>query len=207
MQNIKKPWQHFTSRANETHNPAHPGGDWYWACWNYFRLSILSNSKKMASPSVPSISRVETSSESSSDSTSTTTSTVSEHSKTSNIINRYSCSVERGLYWVPYGFRWFDLDWIIMLYRITHKLASIPTATYIAPSTRNTQHYILPYARTHVFKTSFFPSTIKIWNNLQPVITNSTTIPQLRQALQSTPTSGRRGAPCSAGSEWTPHAY
>ena len=110
MQNIKKPWQHFTSRANETHNPAHPGGDWYWACWNYFPLSILSNSKKMASPSVPSISRVETSSESSSDSTSTTTSTVSEHSKTSNIINRYSCSVERGLYWVPYGFRWFDLD-------------------------------------------------------------------------------------------------
>ena len=64
----------------------------------------------MASPSVPSISRVETSSESSSDTTSTTTSTVSEHSKTSNIINRYSCSVERGLYWVPYGFRWFDLD-------------------------------------------------------------------------------------------------
>ena len=100
---------------------------------------------------------------------------------------------------------------IIMLYRITHKLASIPTATYIAPCIRNTQHYILPYARTHVFKTSFFPSTIQIWNNLQPVITNSTTIPQLRQALQSTPTSGRRGAPCSAGSvagsEWTPHAY
>ena len=96
---------------------------------------------------------------------------------------------------------------IIMLYRITHKLASIPTATYIAPCIRNTQHYILPYTRTHVFKTSFFPSTIKIWNNLQPVITNSTTIPQLRQALQSTPTSGRRGAPCSAGSEWTPHAY
>ena len=58
---------------------------------------------------------------------------------------------------------------IIMLYRITHKLASIPTATYIAPCIRNTQHYILPYARTHVFKTSFFPSTIKIWNNLQPV--------------------------------------
>ena len=83
----------------------------------------------------------------------------------------------------------------------------IPTATYIAPSTRNTQHYILPYARTHVFKTSFFPRTIKIWNNLQPVITNSTTIPQLRQALQSTPTSGRRGAKRSAEAALTPHAY
>ena len=54
----------------------------------------------MASPSVPSISRLETSSESSSDSTSTTTSTASEHSKT-NIINRYSCNVERVLYWYP----------------------------------------------------------------------------------------------------------
>ena len=80
---------------------------------------------------------------------------------------------------------------IIMLYRITHQLAIIPTATYITSSTRNTQHYILPYARTQVFKTYFFPSTITIWNNLQPVITNSTTIPQLGQALQSTPTSGR----------------
>ena len=87
---------------------------------------------------------------------------------------------------------------IIMLYRIRHQLASIPTATYIRPSTRNTQHYILPYARTLVFQTSFFPSTIKIWNNLQPVITNSTTIPRLRKALQSTPTSGRRGAKLSA---------
>ena len=37
---------------------------------------------------------------------------------------------------------------IVMLYTITHQLASIPTATYITPSTRNTQHYILPYART-----------------------------------------------------------
>ena len=54
----------------------------------------------MASPSVPSISRLETSSESSSDSTSTTTSTASEHSKT-NMINRYCCSVERVLYWYP----------------------------------------------------------------------------------------------------------
>ena len=63
---------------------------------------------------------------------------------------------------------------IIMLYRIRHQLANIPTATYIRPSTRNTQHYILPYARTLVFQTSFFPSTIKMWNNRQPVITNST---------------------------------
>ena len=89
----------------------------------------------------------------------------------------------------------------IMLYRIRHQLANIPTTTYITPATRNTQHYNLPYARTDVYKSSFFPSTIKLWNNLQPAIINSTTIPQLRQALQSTPTSGthgRRGATLSA---------
>ena len=88
---------------------------------------------------------------------------------------------------------------IIMLYRIRHQLANIPTTTYITPATGNTQHYNLPYARTNVYKSSFFPSTIKLWNNLQPAIINSTTIPQLRQALQSTPTSCRRGA--------TPHTY
>ena len=49
--------------------------------------------------------------------------------------------------------------------------------------------------------------TINIWNNLQPVITNSTTIPQLGQALQSTPSSGRRGAKRSAEAALTPHAY
>ena len=87
---------------------------------------------------------------------------------------------------------------IIMLYRIRHQLANIPATTYITPVTRNTQHYILPYARTNVFKSSFFPSTIKLWNNLQPAVINSTTVPQLRQALQSTPTSGRRGKTLSA---------
>ena len=85
---------------------------------------------------------------------------------------------------------------IIMLYRIRHQLANVPTTNYITPATRNTQHYNLPYARTD--KSSFFPSTIKLWNNLQPAIINSTTIPQLRQALQSTTTSGRRGATLSA---------
>ena len=72
---------------------------------------------------------------------------------------------------------------IVMLYRIRHQLANIPTTTYITPATRNTQHYILPYARTDVYKSYFFPSTVKLWNNLQPAIINSTTIPQLRQAL------------------------
>ena len=87
---------------------------------------------------------------------------------------------------------------IIMLYRIRHQLANVPTTNYITPATRNTQHYNLPYARTEVYKSSFFPSTIKLWNNLQPAIINSTTIPQLRQGLQSTTTSGRRGATLSA---------
>ena len=89
---------------------------------------------------------------------------------------------------------------IIMLYTITHKLASIPTA----PSTRNTQPTLHPALCPHTcIQNIFLPKH----HNLQPVITNSTTIPQLRQALQSTPTSGRRGAKCSAEAALTPHAY
>ena len=76
---------------------------------------------------------------------------------------------------------------IIMLYRIRHQLASIPTATYIRPSTRNTQHYILPYARTLVFQTSFFPSTIKIWNNLQPGVERSSSVVECRTRNREIP--------------------
>ena len=64
---------------------------------------------------------------------------------------------------------------IIMLYKITHQLANIPTATYITviPSTRTTQHHILAYACTRVLKTYVFPSTINIWNNHQRVISTA----------------------------------
>ena len=110
MQNIKKPCREpYISRERDPQSGA-SGGRLVLGVLELLSTINIVELKKMASPSVPSVSRVETSSESSSDSTSTTTSTVSEHSKTSNIINRYSCSVERGLYWVPYGFRWFDLD-------------------------------------------------------------------------------------------------
>ena len=106
MQNIKKPCREpYISRERDPQSGA-SGGRLVLGVLELLSTINIVELKKMASPSVPSVSRVETSSESSSDSTST----VSEHSKTSNIINRYSCSVERGLYWVPYGFRWFDLD-------------------------------------------------------------------------------------------------
>ena len=117
---------------------------------------------------------------------------------------------------------------IIMLYRIRHQLANVPTTNYITPATRNTQHYNLPYARTEVYKSSFFPSTIKLWNNLQPAIINSTyhnldkhcnphqhpvgvgqhcqlrlgghlTLTNITQKQHTnTPTAGRRGATLSA---------
>ena len=82
------------------------------------------------------------------------------------------------------------------------KKVKFEPCTYITPSTRNTQ-YILPYARTLVFQTTLFPSTINTWNNIQPVITNSTTIPQLRLViiifgvvpLRGFPV-GRRGIGC-----------
>ena len=90
---------------------------------------------------------------------------------------------------------------IIMLYRIRHQLANIPTTTYMIHHTSHPEYSTLqPAICPHrCIQIILLPKHhIKLRNNLQPAIINSTTIPQLRQALQSTPTSGRRGATLSA---------
>ena len=53
---------------------------------------------------------------------------------------------------------------------------------------QNNTNYIIPFACTLVNKKSIFPRTIIVWNTLQHAITNSTNVPQLKQALLSTPT-------------------
>ena len=54
----------------------------------------------------------------------------------------------------------------VMLYRIVNHQVAIRTEDYLIPSTApskgHTNKFLLPYARTQVFKYSFFPSAIKI---------------------------------------------
>jgi hypothetical protein len=57
-----------------------------------------------------------------------------------------------------------------MMYRIINGLVAIeppPFMHHLGAATRGQQHkYIVPYSRTTVHKESFFPSTIRLWNQL-----------------------------------------
>ena len=58
----------------------------------------------------------------------------------------------------------------IMLYKIINNLIRIPAnqfLTSVSSSTRN-HRYTLPYLRTNADLFSFFPISIRIWNNLKP---------------------------------------
>jgi len=69
-----------------------------------------------------------------------------------------------------------------MFYRIQHNMVSISPADYLAPvqssRSRRSGHdhmYQVPYARTDVYKYSFFPATVRMWNVLPaPVIQSGT---------------------------------
>ena len=61
---------------------------------------------------------------------------------------------------------------VTMLYRIIHQVVAIPVQLYIIPrgvasTTRgHCQRYQLSYSRLQCHQQSFFPSTIRIWNEL-----------------------------------------
>ena len=76
-----------------------------------------------------------------------------------------------------------DLNWnslcnrrqtsrLSLLYKILHNLVDVTLPSYIVPSTVFTighdQKFILPQSRIDTYKFSFFPNSIRLWNNLPP---------------------------------------
>lgn len=57
---------------------------------------------------------------------------------------------------------------LVMVYRITHFLIDIQPETFFHPTTTSTRgncsRFLLPFCRTDVYKYSFFPSAIRLWN-------------------------------------------
>ena len=72
-------------------------------------------------------------------------------------------------------FKWKSLEQrrsqakVVMMYRIVNGLIAIPLHNYLSYSTSTTRGHSLklmvPYARLDVYKYSFFPSTVRLWNN------------------------------------------
>ena len=66
-----------------------------------------------------------------------------------------------------------------MLYRITNHLIDIPDNQLIPSSSTtrgNNQKFLVPATRTTLLKGSFFPDTIRLWNNLSQEVVDSPTL-------------------------------
>lgn len=94
-----------------------------------------------------------------------------------------------------------DLNWptlqhrrqlakLIMMYRITYHLIEIPSITYLIPSRSGTRghniRYLQPSTRVLAYQYSFFPSTIRLWNNLPQTLVSSGSIDIFRHSLTNT---------------------
>ena len=78
---------------------------------------------------------------------------------------------------------------LVMIYRITYGLIDIPAPDFLHPSTLstrgNTLRYIIPYCRTDIYRHSFFPSAIRLWNQLPDRTVTSPTLDAFKLGLAS----------------------
>jgi hypothetical protein len=77
----------------------------------------------------------------------------------------------------------------IMMYRIVNGLAAIepPPFMHHLGAVRRGQHhkYIVPYNRTTVHKESFFPSTIRLWNQLPEATAAALDLESFKKEIQA----------------------
>ena len=73
---------------------------------------------------------------------------------------------------------------VIMMYRIVYRLIDIPTTVLIPTVSIKGQRYLVPYARTVIYQRSFFPSTIRLWNALDPCLTTCASLDHFKGEAQ-----------------------
>jgi hypothetical protein len=81
---------------------------------------------------------------------------------------------------------------LVTMYRVVHNLVDIPAEQFLKPTTSSmstrgaTQKYLLPYCRTDVYRFSFFPSAVRLWNQLQVQLTEVDSVEAFKSGLPST---------------------
>jgi hypothetical protein len=78
---------------------------------------------------------------------------------------------------------------LIMLYKISHGLVDIHALTYLTPGdnrTRGARKNLQLSAGKEVYDNSFFPRTIRDWNNLPPTVRMANSIETFRMLLSIT---------------------
>ena len=75
-----------------------------------------------------------------------------------------------------------------MVYSILHGLVDLPVTYFIpvvGPSTRgNPQKFHVPFARTLLFQTTFYPDTIRLWYSLPSAVVDCTSLELFKQKVQ-----------------------
>ena len=73
-------------------------------------------------------------------------------------------------------------------YKIVNNLIDVNASDYLKPQNSNTRsshkyQYQIPFCRTDALKYSFFPRTIRTWNNISAEIAESPSLPSFKQGL------------------------
>ena len=92
------------------------------------------------------------------------------------------------LNWVPLWQR-RKIACIVAFYKIQHALVAIPLPPIVTrperPRPGYPHHFQLPFCSTEAYKHSFFPKTIRLWNQLPSSIACQGSLPLLKTALSS----------------------
>ena len=74
-----------------------------------------------------------------------------------------------------------------MMYRIVNNIVDVPH-TFLTPTIALRGHssrFHIPFARIGVYRQSFFPDSIRIWNELPQALINCTSLESFKQGVQS----------------------
>ena len=76
---------------------------------------------------------------------------------------------------------------VIFFYKVVNGLVAVPLEPYLSVNKRDTRghgmKFYVPTTRTVVYQNSFFPATIRLWNNLPAAVVSSPNIDALRARL------------------------
>ena len=70
---------------------------------------------------------------------------------------------------------------LTMFHKIYHRKVRINFPTYIKPTLRN--RFSIPYSRLNAHKSSFFPRTARLWNDLPPDLSSCPDLEAFRAGL------------------------
>ena len=79
---------------------------------------------------------------------------------------------------------------LLLLFKTQHNLVAIPAEAYLLPSdsrTRGQNTFRIPSTRKDVYRNSFFPRSIREWNNLPSAATTSSSVDEFRDTLGNLP--------------------